>query len=287
MTDFLKHILWATDYSEESEHALLYADLLAKKFGSRLSALHVVPDFSPVLYEAHPGMEAELTGKIEAATEASEARIKDISRAKKITFDNVLIKTGSPAKVICEAIDKEKANLVVVGLTGQGTSGAPMGGVVTRLLHSSSVPVLVTKKKKGAVCVDKILVPTDFSAEEDVERDYAWKLAVGLKASLGFLYVMELYGHDFRLTDHLFESVLQKLKERGRKERAEVAVTEDVYKAHQAYEGILDYSAEHKYDMIVMSTRVSALSRFLLGSTTEKVISLSQLPVFAIPPKRG
>jgi nucleotide-binding universal stress UspA family protein len=286
MKEFLKHILWATDYSDESEHALLYAGLLAKTYGSKLSALHVIPDFSPVLYEAHPDMEAELTGKIQAATAASEARIQEISKAKDIKFDDVLVRTGSPDKVICEAVEKEKANLVVVGLTGLGKA-APMGGVVTRLLHGSSVPVLVTKRKKGTVSIKKILVPTDFSDQEDVERDYAWKLAKGLDGSLCFLYIMELFGHDFRLTDELFDSVLKKLKARRKREHEDVEMTEDVYKAATAFEGIVDYAEHHKYDMIVMSTLVKPFARFFLGSTTEKVITLSVLPVFAIPPKRG
>jgi len=286
MKEFLKHILWATDYSEESEHALLYASLLAKTYGSKLSALHVIPDFSPVLYEAHPDLEAELTGKIQTAAAASEERIGNISKARGIKFDEVLVRTGSPDKVICEAVEKEKANLVVVGLTGQGKA-APMGGIVTRLLHSSSVPVLVTKKKKGDVAVKKILVPTDFTDQEDVERDFAWRLAKGLDASLGFLYVMELFGHDFRLTDEMFESVLKKLKARRKREHEDVEMTEDVYKAATAFEGIVDYSEHHKYDLIVMSTQVKPFARFFLGSTTQKVISLSVLPVFAIPPKRG
>jgi nucleotide-binding universal stress UspA family protein len=142
----------------------------------------------------------------------------------------------------------------------------------------------VTKKKTGGPAIRKILVPTDFSGREEVERDWAWKLAKGFKASLGFLYVMELFGHDFRLTDELFKALLEKLKALRAKEREDVAITEDVYKAHSAAAGIVDYAATHHYDMIVMSTHVGKVARFLMGSTTEKVIGRSPVPVFAIPP---
>jgi nucleotide-binding universal stress UspA family protein len=283
--DFIKHILWATDYSEESQEALLYAGHFAKTFGARLSALHVVPDFSPVFYESLPAIEAELTGRIEEASASAKARIKQISASQGISFDSVLVRKGSPAKAICEAANSEKADLIVIGPAGTSAAGrTAIGSVANQVLRSSLVPVLVTKKKTGGPAIRKILVPTDFSGREEIERDWAWKLAKGFKASLGFLYVMELFGHDFRLTDELFKAVLEKLKARRAKEHEDVPITEDVYKAHSAAAGIIDYAAIHDYDMIVMSTHVKKVARFLLGSTTEKVIAVSPVPVFAIPP---
>lgn len=283
MPGFLKHILWATDYSEESDHALLYADLFSKTFGAKLSALHVVPDFSPVLYEAHPALEAELTGRVETAVAASEARIREISKSRGIAFGDVLVRKGSPAAAICRAITKEHADLVVLGLTGADKGEGAMGTVAREVLRNSSVPVLVTKKKKGRVCVEKILVPTDFTEGEERERDFAWNLAKGFKATLGFLYVMELFGHDFRLPDHLFDTLLRKLQERERREHEDIKIVEEVTSARRAYEGIANYGEKHAYDLIVMSTHVGRLARYFLGSTTEKVIARAGIPVFAIP----
>jgi nucleotide-binding universal stress UspA family protein len=235
MADFLKHILWATDYSEESQEALLYAGLFVKTFGARLSAVHVVPDFSPVLFESLPAIEAELTGRIEEAEEAAKARIRDISQARGIVFDGVLVRKGSAAKAICEAADKENADLIIIGQTGiSGASQSAIGSVANQVLRSSAVPVLVTKKRKGGPAMKKILVPTDFSAREEIERDFAWRLAKGFKGSLGFLYVMELFGHDFRLTDELFKAVLEKLKARKATEHEDIVIAEDVYKAVRA-----------------------------------------------------
>ncbi len=283
MAKSLKHILWATDYSDESQEALLYAAHFAKTFGATLSALHVVPDFSPVLAESLPAIEAELTGRIEAAKAAAEARIREISKVRGVAFDDILVLKGTPAKAICRAAKRTKADLIVIGPAGAAAGRTAIGSVANQVLRSSLVPVLVTKKRTGGPAIKKILVPTDFSAQEEIERDYAWRLAKGFKASLGFLYVMELFGHDFRLTDELFKAVFEKFKARKAKERVDVPVVEDVYKAVQAADGIVDYAALHQYDMIVMSTHVGKVARFLLGSTTEKVVSRSPVPVFAIP----
>ncbi|MBE0713013.1 MAG: universal stress protein, partial [Candidatus Aminicenantes bacterium] len=159
-----------------------------------------------------------------------------------------------------------------------------VGSVTHQVLRSAHVPVLVTKGTKARPdSIKKILVPTDFTVEEDVERDQAWKLAKSFNASLRFLYVLELFGHEFRLTDEMFASVLKKLQSRKKREHEDVEISEDVTKAVHSYEGIIDYAETHKFDLIVMSTTVRKLARFFLGSTTEKVVAHSRVPVFAIP----
>ncbi len=104
-----------------------------------------------------------------------------------------------------------------------------------------------------------------------------------MNASLKFLYVLELFGHDFRLTDEMFASVLKKLQARKKREHEDVDITEDVTKAVHGWEGIIEYAETKGFDLIVMSTTVRKLARFFLGSTTEKVIAHSRVPVFAIP----
>ncbi len=287
MKEFLKNILWATDFSEESEEALLYAGDLAKTFGSHLTALHVVPDFAPVLYESHPDVQAELTGKIDVAKAEAQKTLEQMGQDRKIKFNKILIQQGSPAQVVVEAARAEKADVIIVGRKGCSAHGKTLiGGVAHQILRSSPVPVFVAKKRDAGTRIKKILVPTDFSEQEEIERNYAWKLAKGLQASLGFLYVLELFGHDFRLADDLFDSVLKKFKTRIKREHQDIEIVDDVTRAVHAYEGIVDYAESNDYDLIVMSTQVKKVARFFLGSTTEKVVSLSCLPVFAIPPER-
>jgi nucleotide-binding universal stress UspA family protein len=82
-------------------------------------------------------------------------------------------------------------------------------------------------------------------------------------------------------------SVLKKLKQRKRREKEDIKITEDVTRAIDAPVGIVDYADTNEIDLIVISTCAqSKLERFLLGSTSEKVISHSPIPIFAIPPKR-
>jgi nucleotide-binding universal stress UspA family protein len=144
--------------------------------------------------------------------------------------------------------------------------------------------VIITKKGKPPVRIKKILVPTDFAKEEDAEREFAWDLAKAFGASLTFLYVLELYGYEYRMVDHMFQSALAKFKKRAHQGKKGVSVSKDVTRAFTAAAGIDEYSREHGFDLIVMATCARSLGRFFLGSTTEKVVSQTDLPVFALPP---
>jgi nucleotide-binding universal stress UspA family protein len=285
MTHPIKNVLWATDFSEESKEALAYAKFFAKTFGAKLTALHVVPDFAPALYELWPEAQAELAGQIEASKISAKVQLDHLCQMEGACPNKVVIGEGSAAKAILKTAVKEGADLIVVGRKGiSGHEQNLIGSVTHQILRSARVPVLVTKGTKTRPdAIKKILVPTDFSAKEDLERDHAWKLAKVLGASLKFLYVMELFGHDFRLTDEMFASVLKKLQARKKREHKSVDITEDVTKAIHGWEGIIDYAETKEFDLIVMSTTVRKLARFFLGSTTEKVIAHSRVPVFAIP----
>ncbi len=285
MTHPIKNVLWATDFSEESKEALAYANFLAKAFKAKLVALHVVPDFAPALYEAWPEAQAELVGKIEGSKASAKVKLERMCEKQGVCADKIIVTEGAAAKVILKTAKKEGAGLIVVGRKGvSGHEQNLIGSVTHRILRGARVPVLVTKGTDGKIGdLGKILVPTDFSSDEDLERDQAWKLAKVLGSSLTFLYVLELFGHDFRLTDEMFDSVLKKLQARKKREHKAVEINEAVVKAVHGYEGIIDYADTKGFGLIVMSTTVRKLSRFFLGSTTEKVIAHSRVPVFAIP----
>ncbi len=285
MKDFLKNILWPTDFSRESQEALAYANVFARTFDARITALHVAPDLSLALYdEASPALQQELILRMDVSTRNAQARIQGIGRKRRIPFKKIVVTEGSAAKKIIQTAEKEKADLIVMSKRGQSLVEKIMiGSVANHVLRHSPIPVLVTKKRKQKFKVKKILVPTDFTKKEEAERNIAAKLAVGFHASLTLLYVLELFGQEFRLVDEMFKAVLDKFNKK--KERRGVEVTKEVIKAVNAPQGIVDYARRRSQDLIVMTTCASPIGRLFLGSTTEKVISSTDLPVFVVPPK--
>jgi nucleotide-binding universal stress UspA family protein len=286
MGRFLKNILWATDFSKEARAALAYAEVFAEKFSAEITAVHVAPDFSPALYDASPAVEQELIVRMDAVKKDAKAKLARLGRKAGRPFKKIVMTEGSAAKKIIETAEKENADLIVMGKKGHSViEKILIGSVANHVLRHSPVPVLVTKKRRQDFTVGKILVPTDFTKEEEVEREFAWQLAKGFGAALTLLYVVELYGHEFRFVDKMFDSVLDKFKKKVRPAKRGIAVNHDLTRAINAALGIEEYSRTHRYDLIVMATCIGGLGRFFLGSTTEKVISYTDLPVFALPPK--
>ena len=287
MAKFIKNILWPTDFSDEAQEALVYTQAFARAFNAKIIALHVVPDISPALYDAALVVQGELAKRVAYVKEETQKKFDSLKKAKNLEF-KALIKEGNAAKKIIETAEEENADLIILGRRGlSAIEKLFIGSVANQVLRTSSIPILLTKKKSGVPRFKKILVPTDFSGQEEVERDFAWKLAKEFDSELTLLHVLELHDYEFtpRALDEMFDAVMERLKTREKKDKEDIPVSEDVYRAINAAVGIVDYAETHKADMIVISTCVqSKLERFFLGSTTEKVIAYSHIPVFAIPP---
>jgi nucleotide-binding universal stress UspA family protein len=284
MKGFVKNILWPTDFSSEGQEALLYAILFAKAFSARITALHVVPDLSPAFYSDNPTVELELSRRMMTMNEKARARILAIGKKRRIAFKKVIVTEGSTAKKIIEIAEKEKSDLIVMGKKGQSRlEKLLIGSAANHVLRHSPVPVLVTKKRKPPRRIKTILVPTDFVKGEDAEREFAWKLAKGFGASLTFLYVLEIFGHESRMVEHMFQSALEKFQKRAHQAGRGISVSKEVVHASHAAAGIEQYSRERRCDLIVMATCARGLGRFFLGSTTEKVVAQTERPVFILP----
>ena len=281
----IRNILWSTDFSAESLTALNYANCLAKYFKASIKAVHVVPDFAPALYETRAMMVADLIKRQKDLQVKARKRLEKISAKNAINFSKIMVETGSAGKKVPEIADREHCQLIAIGRKGMSAlEKILLGSVANQILRRSKVPVLIAPKKRGQAEIKKILVPTDFSAGEEKERDYAWTLASKLQADLTLIYVLELY--DFKFSPEevkkLMDEALNRLQNR-KKRKATFKVDEVVIRDLNAPAGIVTYANRHKFDLILMSTCVSPVERFFLGSTTEKVISYATMPVLALP----
>jgi len=286
MADFIKKILWPTDFSDEAQEAMRHAEQMVKVFKAELTALHVVPDFPASLYDTTESVKGELVRSIDVIKQEALEKLEKIKKAHKVNFRS-MIREGNPAKEIVKAAEEEPFDLIVMGKKGlSALEKLFIGSVANQVLRNSKVPMLLTKSKAKKLEFDRILVPTDFSKHEEIERDYAWRLAKGFDSELVLLHVLELHDQQFapRVLDEMIESVHKRLSMRKKREHEGITIKEDVVRSLSAELGIVDYAETHDCDLIVISTcGPGAVERFFLGSTTEKVISYSSVPVFALP----
>lgn len=130
----MKRIVAGLDGSDASYRAMALAVEIARRFGSRLTIVTVVPPL-PVPGEALHDDHFEAERILEEGT----ARLD----APGLLIDRVVL-FGSPAEALCNLAHAEEVDLVIVGRSGRSSvSRMLLGSVSDRLVHRCTKPVLV------------------------------------------------------------------------------------------------------------------------------------------------
>jgi nucleotide-binding universal stress UspA family protein len=193
MVRSVKNILYATDFSGHSNAALPYALSMARKYGSKVFAVHVV---SQSLFQStFPtiGWQA-MTGQ--ALREAKQAMTKLEPQLEGIPH-KALIRAGQIWKELFRIVEEERIDLIVVGTQGRaGVSKVLMGSVAEKIFRHAPCPVLtvgpnVCAEPEVAVEMRTILYPSDFSTESLAAASHAISMAQEHQARLYVLHVTE------------------------------------------------------------------------------------------------
>ncbi len=137
----LRHILFATDFGPESEHALTYAISLAEENRARLTLLHVAPEPGLVLPEPEPGaMPVVDESEVVASTEKDLRAL--IPVGAELWHEPVyMVQFGSPAETILKAA-AETADMIVLGVKRPGALTKHVGeGVAYKVACDAPCPV--------------------------------------------------------------------------------------------------------------------------------------------------
>jgi len=112
----LRHILYATDFGEETRHGLPYALSLAEEHHAKMTLLHASPEPSPVLPEPEPGAMPTLSRAEVLAYNEAELRKMIPSDAQLTTHPEFLVEIGDPPEIIIETARKLDADIIVLGV---------------------------------------------------------------------------------------------------------------------------------------------------------------------------
>lgn len=141
-----KHILLPTDGSKLSEKAVRQSVRMAKTFGARITALHVMPKFGTYLYPT------DLLDALPQGYAAHAARRADeylsfaqkVARAAGVECDGVKLSADQPYKEIVKFAQKKGCDLILMASHGRrGLEGFLLGSETQKVLTHSTVPVLV------------------------------------------------------------------------------------------------------------------------------------------------
>jgi nucleotide-binding universal stress UspA family protein len=141
----MKRILVPVDGSPLAKRACQVAKNLASKFDSEIILVTVVTKPARVVRDGLMGyMDDEVARKVEVA----EKMLLEIKEDFEDMSEKVEIQAlvGDIAGEILACANREQADLIVMGSRGLGVfSGAILGSISTKIVHSSEVSVLIVK----------------------------------------------------------------------------------------------------------------------------------------------
>jgi nucleotide-binding universal stress UspA family protein len=142
----IKKILFTTDFSEGTPHALSYALDMTAKYGAKLHVLHVVHNsfIYPGLHIPHGSFDIVKQEMEEAAKKALRKVCASISEGCK-DLESV-VAHGVPYEEILKYAKHNDIDMIVVGTHGRkGLDRAILGSTAERVVRNSHCPVFVVR----------------------------------------------------------------------------------------------------------------------------------------------
>lgn len=291
----LEKILYATDFSHGAEWAGLHARAIARATGAELHVL-----FADVLHSDAAASPGQWTGdaayaQLEATVNAVTEREKDLPDVR---VQYAVRRNFSPAPAILDYAAEEDVDLIVMGTHGRrGITRLVLGSVAEEVVRLSQRPVLTvratSKELPPAVSIGPVIAPIDFSSHSASALAYAGEIARLFHADLHMIHVVEetLHPAFYGLTVQSIYDVNPMIEEKAEQQMAELLETvigNDAQATIKAMPGkaareIVEYAAQHPNAIVVLATHgLTGLEHFLMGSTTERVVRNSAVPVFSV-----
>jgi nucleotide-binding universal stress UspA family protein len=188
----LKNVLFLTDFSQPSAAALPFAAMIARSYGARVTALHVLVP-SAYTYMA-PEMGTDLLDAQDDAAKSEMAKVE--AEFVGLPHEAILERNTGVWPMLSKMLQENEIDLIVLGTHGRtGLKKAVFGSTAEEIFRRTSVPVLTigpgvrTGAHNGARfhCV---LFATDFNAVSSAAAAYAMSLAQENQSRLVLLHVL-------------------------------------------------------------------------------------------------
>jgi nucleotide-binding universal stress UspA family protein len=283
-----RKILFATDFSRQSNLALRYALPIARKYKSKVFAVHITPAIVGLPESAREGLRAlGYKAKVEFPDELNKLE-EDLSGIP----HEIRSKKGDVWSELSAIVEKEQIDLVVAGTHGRsGVGKLLLGSVAEKIFRRAPCPVLtvgpaVSGETDSIVDLHEILFATDLSDASMAAVPHAVSLA---QENHSRLYIL-----------HTLDSPATPEEENALKDRLRNIVPRDAnlisqpkvfVEYGQPAERILAVAEELAIDLIVLAVRrtpvIFEAAAHLPVATAYKVITQAICPVLTVREPSG
>jgi nucleotide-binding universal stress UspA family protein len=281
-----KKILVPIDGSDLAELALPYAEELAGAFNSELILLYVSEPADDEHLHMHQLYLEKLAGQM-------KKRLKKVSP---------LVISGKPAGEIVKYTKKNDIRLIVMAShRSSGIIPWATGGIADKVIDATGVPLLLIKatkpqrETKEKHLISRILLPLDGSEAGEAAITRVKELKSRLEAEVTLLEVVPK-GRHLRTVgglDYILypepeletfkaeaKTYLDKVYKRLQRSKGELKVE---IRSGEVAKEILNFAKKKKASLIAISSHGhSGMTKWVFGSTAQKIISDSPIPVLVV-----
>ena len=290
-------ILVPTDGSAHAERAAHHAVSFAEAFDATVHVLSVADvDRAAGPFDAG-GVSSDFVDRLEAECESAVAEVTGLAG------DSVPVETavevGDPPEAIDDYAEEHDLDAIAMGTRGlRGLSRLVSGSVTQSVVRRTDLPVLTARVvDEGPVTdYDDVLLPTDGSGPARAAVEHAIAVGQAYDATVHVRHVVDVgavaTGSDLQpppdRLDYLRDAGEEATEDMAEQVRDAGLAAETSVEHGFPASGLLDYVDAESIDLIAMGTHGrTGLDRVLLGSTTERIIRRSSVPVLTVHPEAG
>ncbi len=285
-------ILVPTDGSDHAVRAAEHARYLARTFDATIHVVTVVDvEAAGGAFDAG-GVDEAFVDRLESEGERTVGEIESLLDDAEAVETAVL--RGEPSEAILEYAAEHDAELLAMGTHGRtGVRRYVAGSVTERVIRLADAPVLTVRatERSSASDYDDLLIPTDGSEPAAAAVDHGLEIAGRTGARVHAVNVVDVGGLGATPDYTVPAELLSELRSQGeaateavadRARDAGLEATTAVKEGHPARD-IVQYADDNDVDLVAMGTAGrTGLNRYLLGSTTERVVRHAEQPVLAV-----
>jgi len=282
------NIVVGLDNSEYSEAALIESSHWVKKHGGKLDIVHAVY-FDHEEFGYAPSI---LEQRLKAGTGRCEDIVKKYRKEFGIDMDYV-VREGEAHAVIVHEAEERKADLIAMGTYGRkGLKRIIMGSVTAGVILDSPCDVLVVRKpcEKCTGTYDSILLPYDGSELSKKALKKTLELKKGdPNVMITLLYVIPRYEEMLgffktnTIEEKLYNEAGKIVLEGENLAYADGHTISTIVEQGAPSDKVCEIAKGLGVDLIVMGSHGwRGVNKAILGSTTERVIAHSPVPVLIV-----
>jgi len=266
-------LLVPIDSSVSCLRARELASLIAKKFNSKITLVHVVSHhFMHPELKANYQLPPEVLQKMDSVyINAGEKLLRGAEEAFKeegLQVEPILIRRAEdPADSILNLSKERSFDLMILGNRAETHAERfELGSTSEKIALYSKIPVIITKKKTK---LSKILVAIDGSKQANKALGYISVIAKKFNSKVTILHVAEAKLANLepeevrRISENILWDSVTEMEGVDVDKRLEYGKPAEV---------IIKLARQENYDLIVVGSRgLSSVKRYLLGSVSEDV----------------